>query len=114
LKKISRDELIKKLIDFHITFIVKNDLSISYLDPEKLEELGDVGYAISIDLTTGIVWIKYGDVYIYDALAKDGLEEMKKFYMHYAISPKNRRDLKFEEWVVESDSKRLYYSKESR
>jgi hypothetical protein len=101
LNEIKRDELIKKLMDFHLIFVIKNDLSISYMMPEKLKELGEMGYAISMDLTTGIGWIKYRDVYIYDDLKKDDLEEMKKFYMHYTISPKSRRDLKFEEWVRE-------------
>jgi hypothetical protein len=99
LNEIRRDELIKKLMDFHLVFILKNDLSISYVKPEKLEELGEMGYAISIDITTGIAWVKHGDAYIYDLLKKDDLEKMKNFYMHYTISPKNRRDLKFDEWV---------------
>lgn len=98
MKEIIKNELIKKINDFHVVFVVESDLSTKYSKPENIDNLGELGYAISRDFKTGILWIKNKEKFIYDNIEGRELNEIKKLYMHHTISSKS---IRFELWVDE-------------
>jgi hypothetical protein len=96
-----KNELIKKLMNFHIVFIIDSDLSISFVKPEDLENLGEMGCAFLEDFSAGIEWARCGNTYTYKKLEEAKLEklkELKELHIHHTISSTLE---KFKDWVKE-------------
>jgi hypothetical protein len=92
----TEDELLKAVKSFDLALVINGDLSVSRRPVDDLAGLGEAGYALKADLSSGLAWLRVVKGFVSWELDGKHLKELGERFMHPSYS---REGARFREWL---------------